>query len=190
MPKFKPTSKSITIENSSSGQLEKLANLAMTVGDEIEENGRQWWITATNDRGKIRTLAQNSLYATYLDAIKTDTGFSDEDLRVEHKRCFGLQILYAQAGEKRTKDDSEVFTKAALDAQAVMETLRIINFKHMNDEQKNKVLKVIPCTRIMTTKNFAKFLVDIEQFYQYWNGLRLESINEAKRNEALGDYFK
>ena len=176
--KFKPTSKTIKI--TCERDFVKFANLGETISDEIIENGKEWVISATNNIAKVRNNAQNALAACYYQTVSDETGESSERVKTQLKLDIGLKILLVQSGEM----SGEAPTKSALEAQKVMDLLKVINFKLRPYSEKMKIMRVTPCTSLFTSKNFQRFLKDVEIKYAE-RGIILQSVNETLRNQAM-----
>lgn len=175
MSKFKPISKRITLANNSKSEFDKLVKLTHLIDDDLQAHNKPWFVRVTNNASEIRSMAQNALYAIYVTAINESFGGDSLSTRRLMKRQFGLNILLAQS-----KDN----TKAGHEAYAVVSLLNTINYRVQPFNIQEIMLEPLPCTSIMTSKNFVKFLREIEVFYAE-KGLVLESINEAKRREAF-----
>jgi len=172
----------ITIKSLAPNEFAKLSTLVSNIQDDMEEDGKPFFITATNDEAEVRTLAQNALSAVYYKAIAEEFKYTTMEARLRCKLDFGLQALLEQTSLVSKKKKTP--TPAAILAKKVMRTLQIIKFKWLGYEQKLEVMETLPCTRIMTTAVFCDYLKQIE-FYYLDKGLRLESINETLRNNAL-----
>ena len=177
LTKFKPTSKRITLANNSASEFDKLVKLTNLINDDITEFNKPWYIRVTNNASEIRNNAQNALYACYVKEISKNLGNDIKDVRRFCKRNFGLHVLYEQS-----KDN----TKAGHEAFAVITLLQTVNFKFQNWQIQENILEPLPCTSIMTSKNFVDFLKRIEIFYAQ-KGIVLESINEKLRREAFNE---
>lgn len=185
--------KSYTINNDK--EMDKLVLFVNQIDKNMQSNGKAVNITWTTDVSKIRTLAQNSLLACYINEIKETFGGSISEIRVNLKRDFGLAILMEQYNEakekavKRLKDGERLnysmISQAGREAGDTHVLLKTIHYDIQPLNIQNKILKPLPCTSIMTTKWFLKYLEAIEQEYSQ-HGLVLESINETKRREAFG----
>ena len=174
--KFKPISKRIVIANNSKSEFDKLVKLTHLIDSDMQAHNKPWYVRVTNNASEIRNNAQNALYAIYIQAIGDKFGNESGELRAFCKRHFGLHILYIQSAKN---------TKAGHEAMTVIELLKTVNFKFQAFDIQEKILAPLPCTSIMTSKNFVQFLRNIEIFYAE-KGLVLESINETKRREVFG----
>ena len=173
----KPISKRITIIENKPSEFSQIS----TWLDKASNENKPFLVYITNDLSGMRTNAQNALYACYVKEIGNKFGESIEEVRRRLKREFGLDILLEQSAEKNKKD---LPTKGALESLKIMDLLRAISYRLLNWKRQEKVLESLPCTSIMTSKNFVEFLKRIEIHYAQ-KGLVLESINETLRNEAL-----
>ena len=187
------TTKSITINGHN--EMNKLSGFIGRLDSVICENNKPIHLSWTDDISKIRTLAQNSLLACYISAIKNEVGGSLGEIRINLKRDFGLDILMEQYNEakekaiKKLKDGERLnysmISQSGREAGDTHVLLKTIHYDIQPLNIQNKILKPLPCTSIMTTKWFLKYLEVIEQHYAQ-HGLVLESINETKRREAFG----
>lgn len=186
------TTKSITVNGHD--EMHKLSGFIAKLDDVICKNNKPIYLSWTDDTSKIRTLSQNSLLACYINEIKENIGGSISEIRVNLKRDFGIDILMEQYNEAKDKAtsklvDDEVLTYSMLsvagrEAGDTHILLKTIGYDIQPLNIQNKILKPLPCTSIMTTKWFLKYLEAIEQEYAQ-HGLVLESINETKRREAF-----
>ena len=171
----KPISKRITVQSGSAAEFKKLTDLVNLIDEQIQENGKPWYFRATNNASEIRSIAQNALYACYVEAIRKHFGDSHDDTRKFLKRKFGLQVIYMQSQNE---------TKAGHEALAIIDCLKAVNYKFQPHNIQEAILAPLPCTSIFTSKSFCLFLRDVEIHYAE-KGLVLESINVELRNEAL-----
>ena len=171
----KPISKRITVQNGSQAEFKKLTDLVLLIDKSIQDTGKPWYFRATNNASEIRSIAQNALYACYVEAVRKHFGDSHSDTRKFLKRKFGLTTMYLQ---------SQNNTKAGHDALSVINCLRVVNYKLQPFHTQEAILEPLPCTSIFTSKSFCVFLREVEIHYAE-KGLVLESINETLRNEAL-----
>ena len=192
----KPTSKRITksilIEHNN--DLGKLTAFVNQIDKQIQVDNKPISVTWTNDVGKIRTLAQNALYACYVSAIKHKFGGSLSSIRAELKHEIGVDILMLQYLEAKEKAISKLecdqdlnysmISQAGREAGDTHVLLKTINYELQPYNIQMKILRPLPCTSIMLRKWFVKFIEAVEMYYAE-KGLVLESINETLRNEAL-----
>lgn len=175
MSKFKKISKRIVLANNSKNEFDKLVKLTHLIDSDLQAHNKPWYVRVTNNSSEIRSMAQNALYAIYVNAINDEFGGDSLSTRRLMKRQFGLNILLSQS-----KDN----TKAGHEAYAIVLLLNTINYRVQPYDVQETMLQPLPCTSIMTSKNFVKFLREIEVFYAE-KGLVLKSINETKRCEAF-----
>jgi hypothetical protein len=171
----------ITINNLSTNEFAKLSTFVENIQTDMEEDGKPFFITATNDRAEVRSLSQNALSAIYYSAISTHFNYTKLEARLRCKIDFGLPALYEQSGLPPEKKGNKAAVRVA---KKVMRTLHIIKFKYLGYENKMEVMENLPCTSIMTTAVFCDYMKQIEMYYVD-KGLVLESINETLRNNAL-----
>ena len=186
------TTKSVTVNNHN--EMNKLSSFIGTLDKVICKNNKPIHLSWTDDTNKIRTLAQNSLLACYITEIKETFGGSISEIRVNLKRDFGLDILMQQYNEakekaiKKLKDGERLnysmLSQSGREAGDTHVLLKTIHYDVQPLNIQNKILKPLPCTSIMTTKWFLKYLEFIEQHYAQ-HGLVLESINETNRRDAF-----
>ena len=153
---------------------DKVSNLAFSIEEGFEGNKEEWFITATNKKREVRSLAQNALGAIYYTAIADFSGLSVEDVKINCRIDFGLQALLEQ---------SAIDDKDGLVALKLMKKLRVVKFRWMIRQDKITVMDGTPCTSLMSKKVFASYMKQIELFY-IDKGLVLQSINEGLRNKA------
>ena len=169
----KPISKRITITDNKPSDFTKVS-VAL---DKCAAENKPFLVYITNDLGGMRSNAQNALYACYVKEISNNLGNDIKDVRRFCKRNFGRHVLYEQS-----KDN----TKAGHEALAVITLLKTVNYKFQNWQIQENILEPLPCTSIMTSKNFTDFLKRIEIFYAQ-KGIVLESINEKLRRDAFNE---
>ncbi len=174
MAKFKAISKRIVIANNSASEFDKLIKLTQLIDEDMVEHNKPWYFRATNNASEIRNNAQNALYACYINEVSKHFGDNHKDVRSHLKRKFGLNVLLIQS-----KDN----TKAGHEAESVMSLLSVIEFKLLEFMKQELVLEPLPCTSIMTSKNFQSFLRQVELYYND-KGLVFESVNERLRRDA------
>lgn len=171
----------ITINTLDPNEFAKLATLVENIQTDMEEDGKPFYLIATNNKAEVRSLAQNALSAIYYAAIGKKIGLTSDDARLRCKVDFGLQALYEQSGLPPEVRGNKWAIKEAL---KTMRTLRIIKFRWLTDPEKLEVMESLPCTRVMTTAVFCDYMKQIELYYAD-KGLMLESINKTLRNNAL-----
>ncbi|MAF42813.1 MAG: hypothetical protein CMI54_01410 [Parcubacteria group bacterium] len=144
--------------------------------DYCTETGKEAYITISFNKGVMRTSALNSLAAVYYRTISEHTGDCRTDVKAFCKMKFGIDLL---------KELGEEDTTAGYKASDTTEVINDVGFYRWNYEAKIKFMKTIYITSLMTSKIFCEYLKQIEAYYMQSEGLRLESINETLRNNAL-----
>jgi hypothetical protein len=107
---------------------------------------------------------------------KGDTGDCPKEVKAFCKMQFGIDLLKELGAEE---------TKAGYDASDVTELVEKLGFYRWNYEAKIELMQIVYVTSLMTKPIFCEYLRQIEAHYLNKEGLRLESINETLRNNAL-----
>jgi len=183
----------ITINNLSTNEFSKLTTFVENIQTDMEEDGKPFYITATNDES--RTSAQNRLlWSAYYPAIADKMGEKDEELIAARcKRKFGVPLMktqaYAAKPTKRSKDVKRELLRFGLidhDEQTIKDswvTLMSVLLFPMDGQM--DAFKLLDCTKNFTTKLFAEYINRIEIWAAQELGLNLESINKTLRDNAL-----
>jgi len=147
-----------------------------TALDYCQDSDKEAYITISFDKGAMRSKAMNSLAAIYYKQISEHTGDCQKEVKAFCKMTFGIDLL---------KELSALDTVAGFEAGDAVEVINDVGFYRWNYEAKIKFMKTVYITSLMTTKIFCDYLRQVEAHYMQVEGLRLESINETLRNNAL-----
>ncbi len=181
----------ITIKSLDPKEWQKLAALVQKLENEQHENGKPITITAANEIN--RTAAQNRLLnAAYYPAIADAKGDKDEEeVAARCKRKFGVNLMRIQAQgttKKALKVKRELlrFGLIPVDAQTRLARWKVVmNVQFMQEDVQLEAYKLMACTRNFNTREFSEYINRIEIWAAQELGIRLESINETLRNNAL-----
>jgi hypothetical protein len=181
----------ITIKSLDPQEWQKLATLVQKLENEQHENGKPITITATNEIN--RTAAQNRLLnAAYYPAIAEAMGDKDEEeVAARCKRKFGVNLMRIQAQgttKKALKVKRELlrFGLIPTDSQTKQAGwVQLMPVMGWPQAAQLEAFKLMECTRNFNTKEFSEYINRIEIWAAQELGLRLESINETLRNNAL-----
>lgn len=124
--------------------------------------------TVTVEKGerKKRSLNANALQAVWIKQIADYTGASIASVRSDLKLLIGLPVLLF---DTITEEEKET-------ARIVNYMLKRTEFNSMSLNRKHKMLRLIPVTSVMTSRQHAEYLKNVQA--EYLPGLVLEVIYE------------
>ena len=181
----------ITIKSLDPSEWQKLASLVANLEADMQEDGKPVTITATNEIN--RTAAQNRLLnAAYYPAIAKAMGDKDEEeVAARCKRKFGVNLMKIQAQgttKKALKVKRELLRFGLIPADAQTKQagwVQLMPVMGWPQAAQLEAFKLMECTRNFNTKLFSEYINRIEIWAAQELGLKLESINETLRNNAL-----
>ena len=147
----------------------------LEVEDYLQESKKEAYITVSFNKDQMRSNALNSLAEVYYSIIAGNQ-HSALEIKAFCKMQFGIALLDKQgAGD----------TQKAQEAKERTTLLNDLRFNERSYQAKIRLMKAITITSLMTKPIFWDYLREIEQYYWTHQHLKLESINETLRNNAL-----
>ena len=155
--------------------------MVFSIQEDIDNDGRPWYITATNSVEKIRTIAQNALLRCYYNEIKksqwgVNQGYSIEDAEVYCKRNIIVGVMKHQA---------KLNTKLGEYAKGRILAILELNRLGASEELRRKWLLTPGWSSKLNNEHFRMYVEEIELHFLPLLNYRLESINTTLRNNAL-----
>jgi len=171
----------IEIKDSSANEFDKISNMVFSIQEDIDNDGRPWYITATNSAEKVRSIAQNALLRCYYIEIKNspwgkNQGYSIEDAEVYCKRNIILGVMKHQA---------KLSTKLGQHAKDRVLATKEMAAKGFSERSKRSWLLTPGWSSKLNNEHFKMYIEEIELHFLPILNYRLESINETLRNNAL-----
>ena len=171
----------IEIKDSSTKEFEKFSKMVFDIQEDIDNDGRTWYITATNSVEKIRSIAQNALLRCYYIEIKKSTwganqGYSIEDAEVYCKRNIIIGVMKSQA-----KLQTKLGEHAKNRVLAILELIKL----NAPETLRRQWLLTPGWSSKLNNEHFRMYAEEIELHFLPLLNYRLESKNETLRNNAL-----
>lgn len=123
-------------------------------------------VTVEEGERKKRSLSANALQAVWIKQIADYTGASIASVRSDLKLLIGLPVLLFDTISEEEKETARI----------VNYMLKRTEFNSMSLNRKHKLLRLIPVTSVMTSRQHAEFMKNVQA--EYLPGLVLEVIYE------------
>lgn len=123
-------------------------------------------VTVEEGERKKRSLSANALQAVWIKKIADYTGASIASVRSDLKMLIGLPVLLVDTITEEEKETARI-------AQYMLERTE---FHAMSLNRKHKMLRMIPVTSVMTKRQHAEFMKNVQA--EYLPNLVLETVYE------------
>lgn len=123
-------------------------------------------VTVEEGERKKRSLNANALQAVWMKQIADYTGASIASVRSDLKMLIGLPVLLFDTITEEEKETARIADYM----------LKRTKFNSMSLDRKHKLLRMIPVTSVMTKRQHAEFMKNIQA--EYLPNLVLETIYE------------